>query len=233
MGGTSFSEVLRQYEASHNEHGTDKTTSHSYGALYSGLFEPLRDRARRVLEIGVYSGASVTALADYFAGAQALGVDVTLERVTFGLQHPRVRYVRGDATLPGTAAAARAAWPCPGSAGVLERARVQAEDEAEAEAPPFDLVLDDGSHRLGDQAAALRAFAPHLAPGTGLYVIEDIADVGHRAALEAAGREASPPLELVGWHDLRHVKRQFDDVVAVFRVGGSAPQAPPSGLRKP
>jgi predicted O-methyltransferase YrrM len=74
---TTFHDILQRYASAHCESGTDKTTSHSYGELYSELFAPIRTSAKRVLEIGVYSGASVAALADYFEGAEVEGIDLT------------------------------------------------------------------------------------------------------------------------------------------------------------
>ena len=200
----SFQAILGKYAAAHCQSGTDKTTSHSYGELYDELFAPLRASARRVLEIGVYSGASVVALAEYFEGAEVHGVDVTLDNVRFGRDHPRVRFHLGDGTLAATAAA------------------VAGPEDAKG---PFDLILDDGSHRILDQLAVLETWAPHLRPGGGLLVIEDIAVApdahATRAAFEAHAREAG--LELASWHDRRWIKNQFDDVVAVFRKPDSAP----------
>lgn len=190
----SFKDVLERYASTHNDTGTDKTTSHSYGELYSELFAPLKERARRVLEIGVYSGASVLAMADYFENADVVGVDVTLKRIRFGRDHPRIRFVLGDGTSPVTASLL-------GNSVAL----------------PFDLILDDGSHRLVDQIAALNVFAPYLNPDGGIFVIEDIAG-DHRLALEAAAQECSPRLFLSSWHDRRSLKNQFDDIVAVFKV---------------
>lgn len=189
-----FSKCLAAYAASHNERGTDKTTSHSYGDLYDSLFAPLRAAgAKRVLEIGVYSGASVLALADYFVDATVYGVDITLANVRFGTGHPRIKYVCADATLPSTT------------------------DDVEG---PFDLVLDDGSHVLRDQLSSLRAFAPHMSPD-GIYVIEDVASASYRDDFERAADQCRPRMRLVGWYDLRYVKGQFDDIVAVFKVAPS------------
>ena len=38
---------------------------------------------------------------------------------------------------------------------------------------PFDIVIDDGSHRSEHQAATLVALLPHVSPG-GFHVIEDV-----------------------------------------------------------
>lgn len=190
----TFHDVLQRYASKHCESGTDKTTSHSYGELYSELFAPLREGgARRVLEIGVYSGASVAALADYFTEAEVHGVDITLENVKFGRGNPRVHFHLGDGT----------------------QAQVAHDVRSSGSAEQFDLILDDGSHRLGDQLAVLRTWGQHLRVG-GMLVIEDIAvgDSDLRPLFEAHGRSVG--LELSAWHDRRWIKRQFDDVVAVF-----------------
>lgn len=194
MSPATFEEALQRYASDHNDTGTDKTTSHAYGALYSRIFAPLREKARRVMEIGVYSGASVLAMADFFENANVVGLDVTLKRIKFGIDHPRIRYVLGDGTSP-----------------------VMASIISPRDSDPFDVILDDGSHRLADQIASMKVFAPYLNPDGGLYVIEDIAGE-YRDAFEAAARNCSPPLRLVEWSDTRGVKRQFDDVVAVFEV---------------
>jgi cephalosporin hydroxylase len=193
---TTFHDILQRYASAHCESGTDKTTSHSYGELYSELFAPIRTSAKRVLEIGVYSGASVAALADYFEGAEVEGIDLTLDNIRFGMGNPRVHFYLGDGTNPSVAYGVRGLRP-----------------------PPYDLILDDGSHRLQDQMAVLKTWAPHLSRD-GMIVIEDIAvpsDVSVaqlRGAFEsAASREG---LALTGWHDRRCIKNQFDDVVAVF-----------------
>ncbi|WP_020475846.1 glycosyltransferase [Zavarzinella formosa] len=85
----------------------------------------------------------------------------------------------------------------------------------DATSPPasdqtYDLIVDDGSHVLADQAATLRCLWDRLKPD-GVYVIEDIQP--HTNASEIirrAGISEDPDchhLEL----DLRHVRGHFDD----------------------
>jgi predicted O-methyltransferase YrrM len=190
----TFEDALRKYASDHNETGTDKTTSHAYGPLYSHLFDPMRERdaVDAVLEIGVYSGASVQAMSEFFPDAAIVGVDVTLDRVRFGRDNPMVTFVQGDGTDPAL---------------------------AESLGTQFDIIIEDASHAADDQVAAVLAFGPYLAPG-GLFVIEDISGQQDLAALrerlEAAAKEHG--LETpIGWYDLRAVKGQFDDIVAVIR----------------
>jgi predicted O-methyltransferase YrrM len=184
-------EALGRYATRNNATGTDKTTSHSYGELYTRLFAPYRTSAKRVLEIGVYSGASVLAFADFFQGAFIDGIDVTLQNVTFGLGHPRIAYHEVDGTSPDALVKL-------GSSVV------------------YDVILDDASHQPDHQVASLDVFAPTLSAG-GIYVIEDI-DGAHAPDLYGRlGLVSARHGLTMEWHDLRSVKGQFDDVVAVFR----------------
>lgn len=190
----TFEDALRKYASDHNETGTDKTTSHAYGPLYSHLFDPMRevDAVDAVLEIGVYSGASAQAISEFFPDAAVVGVDVTLDRVKFGLDNPMITFVQGDGTDPAL---------------------------AKSLDTQFDIIIEDASHRADDQVAAVHAFGPYLSPG-GLFVIEDISGQQDlavlRERLETAAKEHG--LETpIGWYDLRAVKGQFDDIVAVIR----------------
>ncbi len=160
--------------------------------MYTRIFAPYRTRARRVLEIGVYSGASVLAMADFFERALVVGADITLQNLAFGRGHPRIRFRQMDGTNGDAPRLLGSAW---------------------------DVILDDGSHRPDDQLQALRVWGPHLAPG-GVMVIEDIdgRDDGATALREALAAEAKRlGMEPLEWHDLRAERGQFDDIVAVVR----------------
>jgi predicted O-methyltransferase YrrM len=190
----TFEDALRKYASDHNETGTDKTTSHAYGPLYSHLFDPMRagDAVDAVLEIGVYSGASAQAFSEFFPDAAIVGIDVSLERVRFGLDNPMVTFVQGDGTDPSL---------------------------AKSLDTQFNIIVDDASHRPDDQVAAVRAFGPYLAPG-GAFVIEDISGQQDLASLKERLETAAKEVGLetpIGWYDLRAVKGQFDDIVAVIR----------------
>jgi predicted O-methyltransferase YrrM len=181
--------ILGRHAADHNERGTDKTTSHAYGDLYDAVFEPHRTTAKHVLEIGVYSGASVLSFAEFFDVAVIDGIDITLANVRFGKENPRIMYHLIDGTSP---------------------------DAPLMLGHKYDVILDDASHLAEHQVRSLEIFADHLSAG-GVYVIEDIA-VSRFPGVEAALRAVAAAKGLsVEWHDLRAIKGQHDDVVAVFR----------------
>ncbi len=78
--------------------GTDKTTAHAYAPVYDRLFADCRDAVKHVVELGVDSGASLAAWAEYFPNARVTGIDLSLAAVKF--THPRVDLRQGDATHP-------------------------------------------------------------------------------------------------------------------------------------
>lgn len=130
-----------------------------YFSVYDGEFAHLRGTDCRLLEIGVYKGASLQLWKRYFGAASTIvGVDV-------------------DA---GCAAHADEAQ------GIHVRIGSQADtaflQSVVEEFGPFDLVIDDGSHCSSHQIASFNAlFGGGLKQG-GLYFVEDLECVywGHR-----------------------------------------------------
>ncbi|PTE16377.1 tetratricopeptide repeat protein [Pseudogemmobacter blasticus] len=133
--------------------GTDKYGYHDYTPNYFRVLKHLRDRPLRLLEIGVggYSdedrgGESLAVWRDFFPMAQVTGLDIQKKTLPLG---PRVHIVQGS--------------------------QVDAEFLASVEAArgPFDVILDDGSHRNEHVVETFRLLFPGLVPG-GIYLIEDV-----------------------------------------------------------
>lgn len=182
--------IFQRY-ATHNmdcSFGTDKNTVHSYADLYESLLGIRRPWVRSVLEIGICSGGSLCAWADFFPEAEVTGVDVTFEHVIHGKDNPRIHMVLADGTKKET---------------------------ADMLGKTYDFVLDDGSHNPDHQIASLEVFLPCLNPG-GIYIIEDIAEVHADRVRRDAERVAAACSARIEWHDLRSNKGRFDDIVAVF-----------------
>src|SRR5689334_10506628 len=121
-------------------HGTDKWGAHFYTPVYHRLFAHLRDRAVRLLEIGVggvefakVGGASLAMWADYFPNGRILGIDLFPKEMTFG---PRISVERGSQD----------------DAAFLTR--------MSAEHGPFDIVIDDGSHYPAQVSASFDTLFP-------------------------------------------------------------------------
>jgi predicted O-methyltransferase YrrM len=149
--------------------GSDKTTLHNYGAFYDGIVETLRPS--RVLEVGVFRGASLRAWRHVGYPVEAIGVD---------------RNAVPD--LPVIVATA------PDFSPVLQALQGQ----------QFDLIIDDGSHQLSHQQAAVTQLWPLLRAG-GVFVVEDIQSQEDASAFAREG----------GWtfEDYRESGR-YDDLIA-------------------
>ncbi len=127
---------------------SDKYYWHRYIETYQRAFENL-GQVRRVLEFGVFHGASIRWLAECFPEADIIGADI----------------------LP--------TWPdWPRDARISYRQIDQADrsgirtmlDDIEG---PIDLIIDDGSHVPQHQASCLAEGMRRLCPA-GLYILEDI-----------------------------------------------------------
>jgi len=131
-------------------HGVDKSSRfHDYAVVYERYFSPIRFDVRRILEIGVMSGASLRLWADYFPGAAIHGVDID-PRCAVHQDGIRFFVHIGDQSDPDFLNAV-----------------------VDAMGAPPDVVLDDGSHLPAHQIASLKALFPRLRPG-GIYVVEDL-----------------------------------------------------------
>lgn len=122
--------------------GSDKHT-HLYHEFYATLPAP-----KRMLEVGVFKGASLRAWREWWPEADIVGID------NFSRGYPS-----GFPPLTN---------PClvDGDSRTYDVSRLY-------DGPGPDLIIDDGSHKPRDQAATFRNLWPLLAPG-GVYAIEDV-----------------------------------------------------------
>ena len=133
-------------------YGTDKWGSHFYIPHYERHFAPYRDQTFNLLEIGVggykdpaLGGESLRMWQDYFPNATIVGIDLYEKHVA----GPRIRVYQGDQT----------------DAVFLER--------VVAEAGPFRLIIDDGSHLNAHVIRTFEILYPTLELG-GVYAVEDL-----------------------------------------------------------
>jgi hypothetical protein len=173
-------------------YGSDKgAISHNYVDLYERHLAPLRRSTRRVLEIGIYRGASLMMWRDYFPRAEVYGVDINPVEVHGSRLHAMV----GDQSDPA----------------LLERLRALG---------PWDLIVDDGSHKQSHVLATFAGLYDAVMPG-GFYVIEDM-----HTSYMPRGYEGGPPgtpdtsVSLVGGLldgvNRRFVEKEYPDDAAAL-----------------
>lgn len=129
-----------------DRYDTDKRTKHSFILWYEQALEPIRQRARAVLEIGVYKGESLRMWRDYFPNARIHGMDNDPRRI---VREDRIDTFIGD-----------------------QGDQQGQESLAMSFSVGWDLIIDDGSHLLVDQERSCKVWLPRLVYG-GLYIIED------------------------------------------------------------
>jgi len=116
-----------------------------YWQCYEPFLAPRRESATCVLEIGVGGGGSLRVWQDYFPQARIIGVDINPAKC---FEDDRITVLCGDQ----------------GDLGFLESLK---------ELGPFDVIVDDGSHRVSDQLVSLDVLSECLKP-QGVYGIEDL-----------------------------------------------------------
>ena len=140
-----------------NHFGSDKGTAtgdwgvaHGYTEVYERLLVSRRHEPLRVLELGVWRGASLQMWENFFPNAQIIGVDNLFDVAVRPLE--RAQVLVGDATDPEFLGTVLSRFPN----------------------STVDVIIDDASHVLEHQIASFQYLFPHLAPG-GFYIVEDIA----------------------------------------------------------
>jgi 23S rRNA U2552 (ribose-2'-O)-methylase RlmE/FtsJ len=139
----SLEEVYEKYKVDSDSGGGDKGTVHDYIRIYSDYIN--KNNCERLLEIGVHKGYSIKMWEEYLSESEIVGVDINLSQCQFSFD--RARLIQCDAT----------------SKDLLDIIKGET----------FDVIIDDGSHKLQHQIKSFELLLPVLNKG-GRYFIEDI-----------------------------------------------------------
>lgn len=133
-----------------SKYNTDKNSSfHNYSRQYHRLFDEIREKPIKYLEMGVYNGGSLHAMREVFKNATLLvGVDINSECKSAEQQSNHIFVEIGDATDPI----------------FIENINKMY--------GTFDVILDDGSHNNKDVIRSFELLFP-LLNDNGIYVVED------------------------------------------------------------
>ena len=137
-----------------DKYGCDKSKKHRYDTVYEKFFEPIREDALKILEVGVWKGHSMLAHLDYFPNADIYGLDIFTrtrknEIEPYGLE--RSHLMKADST----------------------NAAVGPQVHGEFGQIKFDIIIDDGKHTPEANMLTFNHLKPFLAEG-GQYFIEDV-----------------------------------------------------------
>lgn len=140
---------MRSFYEIAKAHGTDKVDAqHMFHPFYERHLGHLRTQKFTLLEIGVLRGASMRTWREYFPHARLMAVDI--DEIPEKTLPPGVEFFRGDQLDPQ----------------FLQRVAYAAGG--------FDVIIEDGGHRMDQQKMSFSILFPHVRPD-GYYVIEDSA----------------------------------------------------------
>ena len=143
---------------------SDKAAHHGYTRFYTPLFEPLRTKKTRLVEIGVEQGRSMKAWQIYFSNTQS-----HMFGIGSGNFQKTPTTTCDDAS--GTATKGSGA-PCDLFHGDQSNATFL-NTFIKQTGGRFDIIIDDGSHVPDHQRISFESLWPAVVPG-GLYAIEDV-----------------------------------------------------------
>ena len=129
---------------------TDVHKWHHYFDIYSKHFEPYRDRPIRMLEIGVFRGGSLRMWKNYFHSESVIvGIDIDKSCQVHEIADQNI-FVR-----------------------IGSQADPHFLDQVNTEFGPFDIILDDGSHKTHHQIISFGALFRAALKDGGSYMVED------------------------------------------------------------
>lgn len=142
-----LSELAKHYVCDKGEARIQGHESHKFTLIYYELFNPIKDKVKNVLEIGINRGGSLRMWRDYFPNATIYGVD---DKRNSLFTDERIVTFAGSQEVP-----------------------LDIKSEVENLKKKFDIIIDDGSHRHDHQQKTISALFKFLKLG-GLYIIEDL-----------------------------------------------------------
>lgn len=131
-------------------YATDKYWVHGYTRQYDRHFNHLRNKPIKLLEIGVFRGASLLLWQEAFPKGQIFGLD----KNTAIWQ----KFLKGKERI---------------KVFVGRQEDEKFLNEKVIPAGPYDVIVDDGGHTPKEQLTSFKILWPHVAMG-GIYIIEDM-----------------------------------------------------------
>lgn len=143
---TPDNELFRIFSSDTNVHKW-----HHYFDVYTRHFERFRDRPVTMLEIGVFRGGSLRMWKQYFhPDSTIVGIDVDESCQAYEIAKENVFVRIGSQADPAFLAAVN------------------------GEFGPFDIILDDGSHKTHHQIVSFGALFRDALKDGGCYMVEDV-----------------------------------------------------------
>tara|TARA_B100000780_G_scaffold274604_1_gene239863 strand:- start:1757 stop:2500 length:744 start_codon:yes stop_codon:yes gene_type:complete len=149
----SLEDLLVKYGSDKaNSFKNKKNAGHGYTKYYLKFLKKLKYKKINILEIGSYAGASAAAFVKFFPNSTIYCLDINISN--FKYISKKINIYCTDATKEKS------------HKSFLNKINVPPKSEF------FDIIIDDGSHKLGDILQVLNLYFTNL-KSNGFYIIED------------------------------------------------------------
>ena len=132
--------------------GRNKTKGHGYSKYYEKHLYQFQQKKINLLEIGSFSGASAASFAKYFSNSSIFCIDINISNFKFNSK--RINVFGMDVSNYKSIS------------NFYKKINITKNEYF------FDVIIDDGSHKLSDILFSLNIFFKNLKKG-GFYIIED------------------------------------------------------------
>ena len=130
----------------------NESIGHGYSKFYENHLDFFKNKKINILEIGSYAGASAASFVKYFPLATIYCLDINLTNFKFISKN--IKTFGLDVSKKSM------------TDKFHKKIKISKETEY------FDIIIDDGSHKLSDIIIALKKFFKNLKPG-GFYIVEE------------------------------------------------------------
>jgi hypothetical protein len=187
------------------KYGTDKGPgAHNYTAAYHGRLSHLVPRRFKMLEIGVFGGASLRMWEEFFPLAQVHGIDID----PACLAHAGGRI----------------------AVDLVDQGCKEALAEYGRRAGGFELIVDDGGHAMAPQILSFEMLFPMMPPG-GIYIIEDTGSSYSRWGWKVAGQRRA--YLGGGFHEPNTTVKYFHRLTDMLNIGRGRVRMPNGSKGRP
>ena len=148
----SLENLLIKYGSDKASFWSKKKNGHGYTKYYLKHLQKFKYKKINILEIGSYAGASASAFSKFFPNSKIYCLDINISN--FKYSSKKIKVFGLDAAKKNSASS------------FFKKINISLNQKY------FDIIIDDGSHKLGDMLNTLRFFFNSL-KSNGFYIIED------------------------------------------------------------
>ena len=148
----SINEIFKYFNTDKGSEWNSNEPGHGFSKYYEKYLKVLKNKEIKILEIGSYSGASAASFAKYFPQSKIYCLDINI--TNFKYSSERINVFGLDVSKKNMLNK------------FYKNINIKSDEKY------FDIIIDDGSHKLSDILISINEFYINLKTN-GFYIIED------------------------------------------------------------